>query len=67
MTKFIAYADVVNRDEETDLPLWWSNADGWGWAGNATLFTESEAARMSPPVGKKVIAVAVDVQFPIEL
>ena len=64
---FIAYADIANRDDETDLPLYWSNTLGWTDESHASLFTEDEAQSHHPPMGTRVVQVPVKVTFPLDL
>lgn len=61
----VAFADLANRDDETGLPLFWSNELGWVSEADATLFTESEAQILPLPLGMEVAALNVRVEFPV--
>lgn len=65
--KFYAFVDLANRDEETDLPLYWSDDQGWVDESHASLFCEHDALHMRPPMGEQVRKIAVRVHFPIDL
>lgn len=47
----------VITNEDDDEPLFWSNADGWGFLSTATIFTRDEANELNLPIGGKWISL----------
>lgn len=48
---FYVIRGVIERDVETDVPLYWSNVDGWVNGEDATRFTPEEHSTLALPIG----------------
>lgn len=64
---FYTWADLENRDEETALPLYWSDNLGWVDESHASLYPEHLIDRLGWPTGQMVVQIPVTVKFPCDL
>ena len=51
--KFYVICSLVEKDEETEEPLFWSNKDGWVFLATATVFTAAERKWATLPFAEK--------------